>query len=102
MEMRTLGRTGIEVGALGLGTEYLNGRDMQTVIDVIRRAVDCGLNYFDVLFSFREYRENMGAAFRGIRHKCIITGHIGCAETSSACFSPMRPAPMTANLAGSM
>ena len=81
MEKRILGRTKIEVGALGLGTEYLNGQDAQTCDAVIRRAVEHGVSYFDILFAFNEYREHMGQAFRGIRDKCVIAGHIGCAET---------------------
>ena len=81
MKTRTLGRTGLEVGILGLGTEYLNGQDAQTYKGVLRTAIDGGVNYIDVLFSYADYRDRLGAAMRGIRDQFVVTGHIGCAET---------------------
>lgn len=82
MKTRTLGRTGMEVGILGLGTEYLNGQDAQTYEEVLKTAVDAGVNYIDVLFSYADYRDRLGAAMRGIRERFVVTGHIGCAETN--------------------
>jgi aryl-alcohol dehydrogenase-like predicted oxidoreductase len=54
MEYRKLGRTGLDVSAIGLGTEYLNGQSRETVVSVVREAVDRGVNYFDLVFSFPE------------------------------------------------
>ena len=82
MKRRTLGRTGLEGGELGLGTEYLNGQDASTYNRVLKTAVDSGVNYIDVLFSYPEYRDRLGAAMRGIRERFVVTGHIGCAETN--------------------
>lgn len=82
MKTRTLGRTGLEVGILGLGTEYLDGQDAETYERVLRTAVDGGVNYIDVLFSYADYRDRLGAAMRGIRESFVVTGHIGCAETN--------------------
>jgi predicted aldo/keto reductase-like oxidoreductase len=81
MEYRALGRTGLEVSVIGLGTEHLNKRPRSTVVDVIREAADRGVNYYDVVFAFPEYRDNLGAAFSGIRDEVFISGHIGCAIT---------------------
>ncbi|MCU0521011.1 MAG: hypothetical protein MUF84_09995 [Anaerolineae bacterium] len=41
MEMRTLGRTGVQVGRIGLGTEYLLNQPQEIGTAVIRRAA-CG------------------------------------------------------------
>ncbi len=82
MKTCTLGKTDLKVGELGLGTEYLNGQDRDTVVSVIRKAIDRGINYFDLIFSFPQYRDNLGAAFKGRRDKIILAGHIGCAETN--------------------
>ena len=81
METRKLGRTGLEVGIVGLGTEHLHKKPRNTVVSVIHEAIDRGINYFDLVFSFSDYRDNLGAAFKGRRDKVIIAGHIGCAET---------------------
>lgn len=81
MDKRVLGRTGLEVGVLGIGTEFLNGQDAGTYDAVLHTAAECGVNYIDVLFAFSDYRDKLAAAMRGIRDKFVITGHIGCAET---------------------
>lgn len=81
METRKLGKTGFDVSVIGLGTEHLDKRPRKTVVSVIHEAIDRGVNYFDLVFSFSEYRDNLGAALKGRRHKVIIAGHIGCAET---------------------
>jgi predicted aldo/keto reductase-like oxidoreductase len=77
-----LGRTGLAVGELGLGTEYLVGRDQATCDAVFRLAAERGVSYLDVLFSYPAYRDAMGAAIRGMRDRFVITGHLGCAETN--------------------
>ena len=81
MEYRKLGRTGLDVSAVGLGTEYLNKRPRDTVISVIHAGIQAGVNYFDMVFSFPEYRDNLGAAFQGFRDRVLLAGHICTAET---------------------
>ena len=81
MEYRRLGRTGLEVGAVGLGTEYLNGPPRDTVVSVVAEAVARGVNYVDVIFSFPDYLDGLGAAFRGRRDQFTLALHLGCAET---------------------
>lgn len=81
METRKLGTTGLEVGVIGLGTEYLVGAPRMTVISVVHEAVEQGVNYFDVLFAYPQYRDNLGAAFQGLRDRILIAGHVGPAET---------------------
>lgn len=81
MRTRKLGKTGLEVGIIGLGTQYLVDVPRETVVSVVREAVDNGVNYFDVLFAPAHYRDNFGAAFDGLREKILIAGHLGVAET---------------------
>jgi predicted aldo/keto reductase-like oxidoreductase len=81
MQVRRLGRTGIEVGEIGLGTEYLHGPSRDTVVSVIHEAVDRGVSYFDILWPYPDYLDNLGAALRGLRDRVALTIHIGCAET---------------------
>lgn len=81
MERRRLGRTGIEVGVIGLGTEYLVKPPEQDVIRIVHEAIDHGVNYFDMLFPFPDYRDRFGAAFSGRRDKVVIAGHLGSATS---------------------
>ncbi|TES92799.1 MAG: hypothetical protein E3J87_04170 [Candidatus Cloacimonadota bacterium] len=81
MKYRKLGRTGLDVSIIGMGTEYLNRKPKKTVVSVVHKAIEKGVNYFDIVFAFPEYRDNFGAALKGYRDKIVIAGHIGCAET---------------------
>ena len=82
MRYRKLGKTDIDVSIIGLGTEYLNRKSRKTVVSVVHEAIERGVNYFDIIFAFSDYRDNFGTAFKGHRDKVIIAGHLGCAETN--------------------
>jgi len=77
MEYRRLGRTGLDVSAIGLGTEYLNGQTRQAVVSVVHEAINRGVNYLDLVFSLPEYLGNLGAALRGHRERVFLTAHLG-------------------------
>jgi uncharacterized protein len=81
MQYRTLGRTDLQVGAIGLGTEYLIDLPQKTVIEVIHRAISEGINYFDLFFAQPQFRDNMGAAFKGYRDQVILAAHLGAIES---------------------
>ncbi|HNS49758.1 MAG TPA: aldo/keto reductase [Anaerolineae bacterium] len=77
MEYRKLGRTGLDVSAISVGTEHLLRQPPETVTSVIRESIAHGVNYFDVVFSFPEYLDNLGQALRGYRRQVFLTGHLG-------------------------
>jgi len=77
VEQRTLGRTGLKVGAIALGTEYLIDVPRQTVVDVVDAAVAAGVNYVDMLFAPPHHRDNFGVALRPVREKVLLSGHLG-------------------------
>ncbi|MGD9498434.1 MAG: aldo/keto reductase [Armatimonadota bacterium] len=81
MEYRTLGRTGLSVSAIGLGTEYLLDVPPQQAIGVVRRAVEAGVNYFDLFYAQPAFRDTMGEAFAGLRDRVLLTAHLGAGET---------------------
>ncbi len=80
MEYRKLGKTGLNVGVIGLGTEHLNGQIREIVVSVVQEAIERGVNYFDLVFSFHEYLDNLRVAFQGRRERVILTGHLGSTE----------------------
>ncbi len=77
MNYRSLGKSDIKVSEIGLGCEHLQGKDYDTVNDVISAAIDCGINIFDVFMSEPEVRSNIGRSLAGRRDKVVIQGHIG-------------------------
>ena len=77
MRYRQLGRTGIAVSAIGLGTEHLLNVPREEAINVVHEAMDHGVNYFDVFYADARFRDTMGAAIKGRREKAVLTAHLG-------------------------
>lgn len=72
MEYRTLGRTGLSVSAIGLGTEHLIEAG-STIRDVIHQAVEAGINYIDVLATGNSvFWQDFAPAIRPTREKLIL------------------------------
>jgi predicted aldo/keto reductase-like oxidoreductase len=80
MEYRTLGRTGLEVSAIGLGTEHLTQThgNMQEVLGI---AVDAGVNYIDVLYSDPEadagFWDSIAPELNRYRDDLVLMAHWG-------------------------
>ncbi len=71
MDYRKLGREGLDVSVIGLGTEHLEV-SRETIEDVIRTAVDAGLNYIDILPSGDKFWDYFALAIRPYRDKLIL------------------------------
>lgn len=76
MEYRPLGKTGLLVSTISLGTETLLKASQETVTGVIHSAVEAGVNFFDTLLADPLYRDHLGQAFQGRRDQVILTGHL--------------------------
>ena len=83
VEKRRLGRTGVEVSDISIGTGSSTG-GRQTV-PVIREAIERGVNYFDTSPDYAEYgsEERIAEATQGVRDKlflatkfCMPNGHV--------------------------
>ncbi len=77
METRILGRSGIGVSAIGLGTEYLLGTSTDNMAQVVRRAVEQGVTYFDLFWPYPEFRDGMGRAVAPFRRDVMLAAHLG-------------------------
>ena len=84
MKKRTLGKSGLEVSALGLGcmsmsAAYGPAADKGEMIKLIRAAHDHGLTHFDTAESYGPFvnEELMGEALQPIRDKVVIATKFG-------------------------
>ena len=78
MTYRKLGRSGIQVSAVGLGCMTL-GLDGSKAGAAIRRAFDLGVTLFDTadLYDKGVNEEIVGEALRGVRDKVVIATKVG-------------------------
>ena len=80
MEYRKLGRTDLEVSAIGLGTEHLI-QSSETMNEALSIIVDAGVSYIDVLYSNPErdsaFWDTFGPAMRPFRDKLVLAVHWG-------------------------
>ncbi|TAJ36698.1 MAG: aldo/keto reductase [Reyranella sp.] len=78
MQMRRLGRTGLEVSVLGYGAGAVGGLFTKgTAADQERaaaRAVEAGINYFDTasIYGNGESERNLGRALNSLKAKVIV------------------------------
>jgi aryl-alcohol dehydrogenase-like predicted oxidoreductase len=77
MEYRPLGRTGVKVSPICLGTAFRSQEEEQTCIRVIDRAIDLGCNFIDTaLYGQGRSEEVVGKALRGKRDDIVLTTKI--------------------------
>ncbi len=84
MKKRTLGKSGLEVSALGLGcmsmsSGYGPAADKGEMIRLIRRAYDLGVTHFDTAEAYGPFanEELVGEALQPIRDKVVIATKFG-------------------------
>ena len=75
MEYRDLGSTGLKVSSLGLGVEHLKKQPTENIAEVIQKAVQSGINYFDLVWSLPHVIDGIaqGTAKSEVHH----TVHLG-------------------------
>ena len=84
MQKRTLGRSGLEVSAIGLGCmgmsfSYGPPKDKGEMTALLHAAVDRGVTFFDTAEVYGPYvnEELVGAALEGVRDKVVIATKFG-------------------------
>jgi hypothetical protein len=81
LEYRKLGRTKLDVRAIGLGGAHnLQILPQRIVVLIVQEALDIGINYIDLFSANPHIRDKIGLAQKGQREKAIITAHLGVAE----------------------
>lgn len=84
MEKRTLGNSGLEVSALGLGAMgmsfgYGPAADTQEMISLLRKAVELGITFFDTAEVYGPFanEELVGEALSPLRDQVVIATKFG-------------------------
>ncbi len=80
MQIRTFGRTGLKISALGFGCGAVGGimvrGDPADQQRLVARAIDVGVNYFDtaVLYGDGESEKNLGRVLQKLKPANVIVG----------------------------
>jgi predicted aldo/keto reductase-like oxidoreductase len=72
---RPLGRTGLEVSALGIGGYHLGSADSETeATQIVNEALDAGVNFFDNAWEYHQglSEERLGRALKGKRDRAVV------------------------------
>src|ERR1700685_1658732 len=72
---RSLGRTGIQVSAMGLGGYHLgSAKDQKEANEIVEVAMDAGINFFDNAWDYHDghSEEVLGTALKGKRDKVVV------------------------------
>jgi aryl-alcohol dehydrogenase-like predicted oxidoreductase len=99
MQKRTLGNSGLEVSALGLGCMGLSygygpATDRQQAIDLIRSAYERGVTFFDTAEAYGPFinEEVVGEALAPMRDQVLIATKFGCRDGGrGSCRFPAPP-----------
>jgi aryl-alcohol dehydrogenase-like predicted oxidoreductase len=80
MEKRILGRTGLEVGVLGMGGLFVSkagGQSRDEVRSAVRRALELGVNYVDTAPGYYDSEEVLGHALDGAPSNYYLSTKLG-------------------------
>ena len=82
MMYRKLGKTGLDVSAIGLGCEHLDKKPYEQVKETIDAALGYGANILDVFMPGAEVRGYVAKALGERRRDVFIQGHICSTDVS--------------------
>lgn len=77
MKYRKLGRTDLDISEVSIGTEWLEKKSSEEITIVLSKAIDYGINYFDIIFNMPEYLKKISKAIEGKRDKITLSHHLG-------------------------
>ncbi|HSR52210.1 MAG TPA: aldo/keto reductase [Acidobacteriota bacterium] len=100
MKKRTLGKTQIEVSAIGLGCMglsdfYGSTTDTDKAVQLIHRALELGINFFDTADMYGPHTNEklLGKALRGKRDQAVIATKFGVMRGEDGSFTGINGKP---------
>ncbi len=82
MEYRTLPRTGEKISVIGMGTTYIGERPVSEIVSVTEKALEYGVNLFDLAAGHRPAIEGICQAIRNRREDVYLQIHFGAEFTT--------------------
>jgi len=73
MKYRNLGKTGLYVSSIGLGCGLLTSSETDYAVQIVRRSLELGVNYFDTARGYGDSEIKLGLGFRGQRENVYIS-----------------------------
>lgn len=92
LKQRSLGNSGLEVSALGLGcmgmSDFYSGRDEEEAIRTIHRAIEFGVTFLDTadMYGVGKNEELIGRAVKGCRNEVILATKFGNVRSEDGKF----------------
>ena len=77
MKCNVLGNTGVSVGEIGFGAEWMGDKSDEHVVELMNFCLDNGVNFLDCWMSDPAIRSKLGLGLKGCRDEWVIQGHIG-------------------------
>ncbi len=88
MNHRRLGRTGLQVSEIGLGTSHnfmhMASSDPARCVEIVRECLACGINFFDTAPIYGESERVLGEALAGSRDRIILATKVWESSASAA------------------
>ncbi len=72
MEVRKLGKTGLEVSVIGFGGIPIQRVSFEEAAVLVNKALDLGINFFDTARGYTDSEAKMGAVLRKRRSEAVI------------------------------
>lgn len=72
MRQVKFGSTGLIISELGFGGIPIIRLDMRTAVNVLRRAYERGITFYDTASAYRDSEEKIGRAFEGLRDRVVL------------------------------
>ena len=69
---RTLGKTGEKLSIIGFGGIMLNDNPQEYANEMVAKAFNAGINYFDIAPSYGNAQSKLGPALKPYRNKCFL------------------------------
>ena len=78
MKEYTLGKTGITVPQNAFGALPIQRVSVEDAANLLRKAYDGGMRFFDTARAYSDSEEKVGIAFEGMRDKVYISSKTQC------------------------
>ena len=102
-----IGNSGLEVSWLALGTwalgsDFYGEVELQSAIDTLHAAVDCGINLVDTAPNYGNSEEVLGKALEGMRDKVVLATKCGLLKYPGGSYRLLTPVSMRIQLEESL